>query len=73
MMKSKHKSRWIAALIICFVSLAVGASFHGIRMHPENVEAYSLGCTMGIIMASVAAIAFVVFIVLFVRYKKSGK
>jgi hypothetical protein len=72
-MKSKHIAPLIAALIICLISLAVGASFHGLRMHPENAEAYSLGCTMGIIMASVAAVAFVTFIVLFVRYKKSGK
>lgn len=72
-MKSKHTAPWIAALSICLVSLAVGAAFHGLRMHPENAEAYSLGCTMGIIMASVAAAAFVTFIVLFVRYKKSGK
>jgi hypothetical protein len=72
-MKSKHIAPLIAALIICLISLAVGASFHGLRMHPENAEAYSRGCTMGIIMASVAAVAFVTFIVLFVRYKKSGK
>lgn len=37
---------------ICYglaaVSLIVGASFHGYRIHPENVEHYNIGVTMGI-------------------------
>lgn len=35
---------------ICYglsvVSLIVGASFHGYRIHPENVEHYNIGVTM---------------------------
>lgn len=69
-MKSKCKKGWIAALAICLVALMIGASFHGLRMHPESTEAYSLGCKMGIIMASVAAVSLIVCIALFVRYKK---
>ena len=36
--------------IIAVVSLAIGASFHGYRMHPENVVKYNIGVTMGIVM-----------------------
>lgn len=45
-------------LIISVVSLAVGTSFHGYRIHPEHAETYNLGVTMGIAMI----IAFAVFL-----------
>lgn len=62
------KLKWpsMTALAVLIVSLAVGASFHGCRMHPENVESYNLGVTMGITMASIAAAALVAFIILLV-------
>lgn len=48
---------------ICYglavVSLIVGASFHGYRIHPENVEHYNIGVAMGITMI----IAFMIFLV----------
>lgn len=72
-MRTKSKVPWVVSLIICVTSLAVGASFHRLRMHPENVNAYRHGCTMGVVMASIAAIAFAAFIVLFVRYRKGNK
>ena len=47
---------------ICYglaaVSLIVGASFHGYRIHPENVEHYNIGVTMGIAMIT----AFLIFL-----------
>ena len=67
----KSKWPWITAIIVCVVSLAAGASFHGLRMHPENAAGYQLGCTMGIVMASIAGAALIAFIVLFVLYRKS--
>lgn len=69
-MKTKRKAPWVISLIICIIALTVGVSFHGLRMHPENVDAYDFGCTIGSIMAVVAVVAFITYIVLFVRYKK---
>ena len=66
-----RKWPWITALTICVLSLVVGASFHGLRMHPENAAGYQLGCTMGIVMASIASAALVAFAVLFVLYRKT--
>ena len=47
---------------ICYglavVSLIVGASFHGYSIHPENVEHYNIGVTMGMAMI----IAFMIFL-----------
>ena len=67
----RPKWPWITALAACGLSLAVGASFHGLRLHPENAAGYQLGCTMGIAMASIAGAALVAFLVLFVLYRKS--
>ena len=69
------KLKWpsVTALAVLIVSLAVGASFHGCRMHPENVEFYNLGVKMGIIMASIAAAALVVFLILLVCGKLRKK
>ena len=60
----------IIPLAICIAALITGASFHGLRMHPENVSGYNLGVTMGTTMASLASVAFVVFIIMFVLYRK---
>lgn len=77
-MKSKERSHsgkwpWITALAVCAISLIIGASFHGLRMHPENVANYQLGCTMGIVMASISGTALITFIILFVLYKKTNR
>lgn len=69
----KRKWPWITALAVCGLSLVVGASFHRLRMHPEDAVGYQLGCTMGIVMASVACAALIAFIVLFVLYRKSNR
>ena len=59
--------------IIAAVALAIGASFHGFRMHPENEANYNLGVTMGIVMISIFAVSLVVGIVLTVLSRKEGK
>ena len=64
---------WITALTVCGLSLAGGASFHGLRLHPENAAGYRLGCTMGIVMASIAGVALIAFIVLFMLYRKTNR
>lgn len=69
----KRKGPWITALAVCLGSLVVGASFHRLRMHPENAAGYQLGCTMGIVMASIAGAALVAFVVLFVFYRKTNR
>lgn len=68
----KRKKIWIVPLVISILALVIGASFHGFRMHPENVQNYNLGVTMGITMASIAVISFVVFLILLIIYKKIG-
>jgi len=45
--------------VISIVSLAIGASLHGYRMHPKNVEQYKFGVTMGIVMISISVISLV--------------
>lgn len=65
----KNRS-WLAPLVICIISLLVGASFHGLRMHPENAEAYRLGCTVGTAAVIISVIAFVVFAVLLAQSLK---
>ena len=69
----KRKWPWITALAVCVLSLAVGASFHGLRIHPENAAGYQLGRTMGIVMASIAGVALIAFIVLFMLYRKTNR
>lgn len=53
---------------ICFglsaLCLAVGASFHGYRMHPENAQGYRLGVTIGITMIVSFALFFLTGIIL---------
>lgn len=66
----KYKILWRFPLVICIIALVIGASFHGYRIHPENIGNYNIGVTMGISMASVAGISFIVFIIMYVAYKK---
>ena len=69
----KLKKYRVSALIIGIVSLIIGASFHGLRMHPENASAYRLGCTVGIKMAVIAAVSLVTFAVLLIISKTGNK
>ena len=66
----KQKRIWIIPLIVSILSLVIGASFHGYRLHPENAQTYNLGVAMGISMASIAGISFVIFIIMLLIYKK---
>ena len=69
----KLKKCRVSALIIGIISLVVGASFHGLRMHPENASAYRLGCTMGIILAVIAVVTLVTFAALLIISKTGNK
>ena len=66
----KKKKMLSIPLIISIIALVVGASFHGFRIHPENVENYNLGVVMGITMASIAGISFIAFVILLVIDKR---
>ncbi|MBP8715588.1 MAG: hypothetical protein KBH85_09390 [Lachnospiraceae bacterium] len=68
--KMKLKKIGIIALIVSILSLIIGASFHGYRMHPEDVQTYNIGVAMGIAMASIAGISFVIFLIVLLIYKK---
>jgi len=56
--------------VVSIISLIIGASFHGYRMHPENVEKYNLGVTMGIVMISIFIVSLILGIVLTVINRK---
>lgn len=69
---SKHNKLIIISRIcygLAVVSLIVGASFHGYRIHPENVEHYNTGVTMGIAML----ITFMIFLVVGIMLTFLGK
>ena len=68
--KMKLKKIGIIALIVSILSLIIGASYHGYRMHPENVQTYNIGVAMGIAMASIAGISFVIFLIVLLIYEK---
>ena len=55
------------------ISLVIGASFHGYRMHPEDVAKYNIGVTMGIVMISLFAISFIVAIIFTILARIEGK
>ena len=69
-MKKKY---YIIPLVVSIIALITGASFHGMRMHPENVGRYNLGVTMGVTMASVAALSFIVFVIMLILYWRNSK
>lgn len=60
-------------LIISVVSLAVGASFHGYRIHPEHAETYNFGVTMGTTMIIAFAFFLCAGIVCGIIAKKAKK
>jgi len=53
--------------------MVTGASFHGYRMHPEDVTKYNIGVTMGIVMISVFVISLIAGIIMTVLAGKEGK
>jgi len=59
--------------IIAIVSLLIGASFHGFRMHPEDVAKYNLGVTMGIVMISIFVASLLVAVILTINHAHSRK
>ncbi len=61
----------IISLIISAAALIIGASFHGYRIHPENVENYNLGVTMGILMIILFIVFLVIGLILLAIYKKN--
>lgn len=67
------KKWYIASFAISLVALIIGASFHGYRMHPEQVEKYELGVNMGISMITVFALFLLIGIILIVIDKKKNR
>jgi len=59
--------------IIAVVSLVIGASFHGFRMHPEDVTKYNIGVTMGIVMISIFVISVITGIAMTILAGKEEK
>lgn len=55
---------------ISLLSLIIGASFHGYRIHPENIENYNIGTTMGMVMIILFTIFLILGIIMRVVYKK---
>lgn len=70
----KLKISFIVSFALSFVSLVIGASFHGLRMNPANESGYALGVAMGVSMASCAAVFFAIgFILLLIYWRKKKK
>lgn len=59
--------------IIAVVSMVIGASFHGFRIHPEDVTKYNIGVTMGIVMISIFVVSLIAGSVLMILARKDGK
>jgi hypothetical protein len=70
---NKYRFGWIISLILSFIFLVIGASFHNFRAHPSNEFEYNLGVNMGIIMISLTIICLISFIVLLIwdRHNKN--
>lgn len=64
---------WFIPLAVSILTLVVGASFHGYRIHPENVHKFHIGVAMGITMASIAAVSFVTCVILYLKDRKRQK
>lgn len=73
-MKKSLKIASAACFCGSAVSLAVGASFHGLRMQQDDPELFNLGVTMGIVMLTLSTLFIAGGIVLIIYGKKhSGK
>lgn len=66
----KLKVCCILSFVLSAVALTVGASFHGYRIHPENVENYNIGIAMGTYMLSAFGLFLIVGLILLIIYKK---
>ena len=76
MSKKNLKLLYLNSLIISFIALVVGASFHGYRSHPENVINYNLGVKMGILMIIIFIVFLIsglVFLALYLKKNKTGR
>lgn len=68
--KYRYDKIWHIPLAISIIALTIGAFFHGYRIHPENVNNYKIGVTMGITMAWIAGISFITFLITYFVKKK---
>lgn len=66
----KIKIAWICCFAIAAAALAVGASFHGYRINPDDAEKFKLGVAMGVSMLGIFAVFAAAGIVLFILWKK---
>lgn len=55
---------------LAVVSLIIGASFHGFRLHPENAAHYNIGVTMGVTMIVAFAFFMLIGIILYIFGKR---
>ncbi|MFA6625117.1 MAG: hypothetical protein WCS80_05085 [Bacilli bacterium] len=69
----KIKILTIISFVLSLISLITGASFHNLRMNPDNTSAYNLGVNMGISMIVLFAFFLLTGIVLLIIYKKKKK
>ncbi|MDO4460744.1 MAG: hypothetical protein Q4C42_11825 [Clostridia bacterium] len=74
-MQTVKKSRKMSYMFFSMspVSLAVGASFHGLRMHPENPAEFRLGVAMGIAMIILSTVFICLGIFCRIKAKKTEK
>lgn len=63
----------IILYIIAVLSLVIGASFHGYRIHPEDVTKYNIGVTMGIVMISLFVVSLLAGIILTILARRGKK
>ena len=56
--------------VVAIVSLVIGASFHGYRIHPEDVTKYNIGVVMGIAMISIFVISLIAGVTLAISSRK---
>ena len=73
MNKKNLKLLYLNSFIISFIALIVGASFHGYRIHPENVSHYNLGVKMGILMIIIFIVFLLIGLVCLILYLKKNK
>lgn len=64
---------YIFSFLLSVLFLIIGASFHGMRMHPENESSYHLGVTMGIIMISLFVGFLILGVIFILIYKRKIK
>lgn len=68
-MKKKLKIASTACFGGSVISLAVGSSFHGLRVQQDDPQLFNLGVTMGIVMLCISTICITAGIILLVIRK----